>query len=341
MTRRFEQSYDSVLKIVEAFVGRLGPRFLNFGGAEVLKQVASLKIRRPIYKTWENCIGEFLKQFKGGAFFEVLPLELLNHDMNSQTFAQDSRSYLIPIIQKYALGDELHVFTHYILPLIQQLEFRQQQAKKESDIKAKKYETLIIQLWETLPNFCQNERNLDTNFVQIITPLENLVNKNKWGLRTLALRTFSVLIDFCRNTPKVTESIKKTRQGLQRICLDYVEALSRLYLTQHESKAESAQLIRTLTDFASIAKSGKLNNLFLTEFASLCYSANPQDSIKLDILLALMEKVKLKRENYATVMKETREHFIPNPALAKRGMKVICKAIERFEVQQFEELVAI
>lgn len=56
-----------------------------------------------------------------------------------------------------------------------------------------------------------------------------MVNKNTFGLRTLALRSLSSLISHCKTTPVVDEQIKKTRIGLQRIAVDYVEGLSRLY----------------------------------------------------------------------------------------------------------------
>jgi len=57
----------------------------------------------------------------------------------------------------------------------------------ESGIKAKKYETLIVQIWDLLPNFCRNEINLDKNFALLIPHLEAMVNKNTWGLRYVAL----------------------------------------------------------------------------------------------------------------------------------------------------------
>lgn len=56
-----------------------------------------------------------------------------------------------------------------------------------------------------------------------------MVNKNLLGLRTLALRSLSNLINHCKTTPVVDEQIKKTRLGLQRIALDYVEGLGKLY----------------------------------------------------------------------------------------------------------------
>ena len=58
-----------------------------------------------------------------------------------------------------------------------------------------------------------------------------MINQNMFGLRQLALRTYSALIAHCRSTSVVTEQIKKTRSGLQRISEDYVHGLSQLYLT--------------------------------------------------------------------------------------------------------------
>lgn len=97
-------------------------------------------------------------------------------------------------------------------------------------MKAKKHETLIIQIWEILPIFCRyNSPKLAEAVSSLLGYLEPMVNKNTMGLRTLALRSFSELINHCRNTAVVTEQIKKTRIGLQRICMDYVEGLSNLY----------------------------------------------------------------------------------------------------------------
>jgi len=44
--------------------------------------------------------------------------------------------------------------------------------------------------------------------------LEPMVNRNILGLRCLALKAFSELINHCRNTAVVTEQVKKTRIGL-------------------------------------------------------------------------------------------------------------------------------
>lgn len=81
--------------------------------------------------------------------------------MSSLTYAQDSRSYLLPLVKQRlaekGAGGDLAFFVTYLLPTIGNLEVqrRLQLASREgSEIKAKKYEALIIQIWELLPNFC-------------------------------------------------------------------------------------------------------------------------------------------------------------------------------------------
>jgi hypothetical protein len=80
-----------------------------------------------------------------------------------------------------------------------------------------------VQIWEILPIFCRfNSLQLSEAFSSLLAYLEPMVNKNVLNLRPLALRVFSEIINHCRVTPVVTEQIKQTRLGLQKISIDYV-----------------------------------------------------------------------------------------------------------------------
>lgn len=89
-------------------------------------------------------------------------------------------------------------------------------------------------------------------------------------------------------------------------CVDPKEAEkgNTLVLSEHEK----AQVLLTLQDFSSIAKSVTLSNRFLTAFAELVteQEANSVDTDaalrRLDVLIAMMEKVKLSRENQVQLM---------------------------------------
>ena len=48
----------------------------------------------------------------------MLPLRLTDLDMNSLRFAQESRSYLLQIVQKYLKRGDLVFFIEYFVPQI-------------------------------------------------------------------------------------------------------------------------------------------------------------------------------------------------------------------------------
>jgi hypothetical protein len=83
-----------------------------------------------------------------------------------------------------------------------------------------------------------------------------MVNKNILGLRSLALRVFSELIHHCRHTAVVDEQIELTRLVLQRICLDYIDGLTKLYITLKDdevSQEDRNNILNTIQNFSSIA----------------------------------------------------------------------------------------
>ena len=135
-------------------------------------------------------------------------------------------------------------------------------------------------MWEFMPSFCRfNSPKLSEAFAALLRFLEPMVNKNHMGQRQTALLTFSTMINHCRVTKPVTDQVKKTRLGLQRICMDYISGLSKLYCSPQQqdpylnmAQQEKEQVLTTLKDFSSIAKSVKLSNLFLASFGELVAS---------------------------------------------------------------------
>ena len=95
---------------------------------------------------------------------------------------------------------------------------------------------------------------------------------------------------------------------------------------------ERQQVIVTLKDFSSIAKSGTLNNLFLNSYAELVQAKqNGQIEpikllLQLDVLIALMEKIRLNRDNYVTLMQSLKV-FVEDKLTEKRGYKILIKVI--------------
>jgi hypothetical protein len=99
LTSRFEESQELALKLMKTFIQAVGASLKDAG--ELLLAISQIKVNKDCYKAWTSCIGSFLLAMGCPRFFEALPLYLLEHDMNSLTYAQDSRSYLIPMVEKH------------------------------------------------------------------------------------------------------------------------------------------------------------------------------------------------------------------------------------------------
>jgi len=53
-----------------------------------------------------------------------------------------------------------------------------------------------------------------------------------------------------------------------------------------------------------------------------------------------MEKVKLKKENYVTLMRGVKI-FLDDKATQKKGYKILTKIVERFDLESFDQLLEI
>ena len=107
--------------------------------------------------------------------------------------------------------------------------------------------------------------------------------------------------------------------------------------------AERRQVLVTLRDFSSVAKTGTLNNLFLVTFAELVDRktnnsvTQTETMLQLDVLIAILDKVKLKRENYLTLMQHVKI-FVSDRSTQKKGYKLLTRVIERFELNCLDDI---
>ena len=62
--------------------------------------------------------------------------------------------------------------------------------------------------------------------------------------------------------------------------------------------------------------------------------------LQLDLLIALMEKVKLKKENYVALMQGVKI-FVDDRLTQKKGYRILTKIIERFDLESFDQLIEI
>jgi hypothetical protein len=87
---------------------------------DLLTTVSQMKmINSKQYNDWTSCIGRFMHRLGANKFFRVLPVRLVEFDLNSLTYAQDSRSWLLTLIEKNLVIDaNLDFYVSYFLPMI-------------------------------------------------------------------------------------------------------------------------------------------------------------------------------------------------------------------------------
>jgi len=62
--------------------------------------------------------------------------------------------------------------------------------------------------------------------------------------------------------------------------------------------------------------------------------------LKLDVLISLMEQIKLKKENYVALMRGVKI-FVEQKTTEKKGYKMLAKVIEKFQAESIQELIEI
>jgi len=87
LTDRFEPVQESVFRLLKAFI----PHLTMQNDKQIIKDylliLSEIKAKRSMYDAWTECIGAFMSKMGASEFFGVLPLQLLDYDLFSLTYA--------------------------------------------------------------------------------------------------------------------------------------------------------------------------------------------------------------------------------------------------------------
>jgi len=289
-----------------------------------------------------------LEKYKSELFFTTVPMKLLDYDLNSESYSLDSRSYLIGVIKRFVKNESIDFYVQNFFPLIDLLmKSRKEALKEKQQIKVKKYETLICQIWEIMPNYLGNYRDYgfeDATYLQVLLKnMDKIVEKNLFSARIITLKNYCALIDFLKGAPKTDLKIKKARIFMMKKAVTYINSLSELYLqavdTQKASAVSSIRenehtlLLKTISKFGWLAKRVKLYDLFFNELTNIVGEfTNFETELQEDESMELDEQAKTLRniENEATKKKILRKIDIiiclmERIKLSKRHCELIIK----------------
>lgn len=137
----------------------------------------------------EGVIGAAISAMGPDTVLSALPLNLEQPSDN-----KPGRAWLLPLIRDYTRNTEMSTFTKQLIPVIQAFEARCGTLSKES-VQLKIFQTVIDQLWSTLPHFCELPTDLETSFTdELATELSSLLYQ-KVELRTTICHAFRVLVE--------------------------------------------------------------------------------------------------------------------------------------------------
>lgn len=118
-----------------------------------------------------------------------LPLNLVDPAAD-----RPGRAWLLPLIRDHTKNTELAVFVQEFVPLIEVYQSRCEQLPKES-VHLKIFQTVLDQIWSTLPHFCELPTDLEQAFTDEFASNMSSLLYQKVELRTTICHSFKNLVE--------------------------------------------------------------------------------------------------------------------------------------------------
>ncbi|KAL3233648.1 Ribosomal RNA-processing protein 12 [Nakaseomyces bracarensis] len=137
----------------------------------------------------ENVIGAAISSMGPDVVLSLMPLNLENPSDD-----EPGRAWLIPIIRDYTKNSKLSVFSQELAPLIKFFESKFDMLPQES-VQLRVFQTIVDQLWSTLPHFCELPMDLQESFNdEFASEISSLLYSNI-NLRTTLCHALRMLVE--------------------------------------------------------------------------------------------------------------------------------------------------
>lgn len=180
-------------------------------------------------KEADEVLGHAIRNLGPGAVLGVLPLNLIK-----PRAGQPGRAWLLPLLRDHVSNTNLGHFKTELVPLSEAMYQRiidHGNAEKTMDIKV--YETVVQQVWATLPGYCDLPLDLVAAFDQAFAEL----------ISNLLYKQTELRVDLCRGLENLVES----NQAL--LASDLTDEV--LLLERRIKKADAEKNLQHLAQFAN------------------------------------------------------------------------------------------
>ncbi|XP_046850876.1 RRP12-like protein [Xenia sp. Carnegie-2017] len=279
---RYQGSWRIIIDVISKFFelfGKLCPERLTKCLVSLcnLHNSPGIQCRRELEKT----VGMAFRVMGPKFVLQVVPLDL-DKDANICEFP---RSWLLPVMRDHIQETEMIFFFKTFLPLADSLREKAEKLKaNKSDLEAKVFTTLSLQIWDTLPSFCTKPTDLLQSFKSVAKTLGSLLNERD-DLRGRICQAIRLLVS--RNLDN-EEYVKE----LSRYAKNYLPILFNLY-TACEEKNDSVSLpiLGTLKTYLQITDKKLVEQFFKKAFDRVKSTDTPsaKKHMLMDLIIAMVQ----------------------------------------------------
>jgi ribosomal RNA-processing protein 12 len=304
---RFRSAWSYVLKVLQAFVRRLGRKAKHFL-QECIELMGDFREDPAVSHKCEidHFLGAAIEFLGPKSFLEILPLNIMEQCSKERKV----RAYLIPIMSNYIKCTELGYFLEYFLPLATWLEKKSElYIQQGKDFEAKVHDTLYFQVWSLLPAFCIHPLDLHSCFSNVGPVMANAL-KDEEELRPIICAALHNLIELNMQLTKPSEkdaaddlksllhevgyssaTAEKNIQGIAVSSKFFLPLLFNLYKTANPQIRESIRVV--IMDFIKISDLGVISSLYhqiLSSFQQGGLTSGLEDSL-FDLCTLLIPRI--------------------------------------------------
>ncbi|KOS21934.1 Ribosomal RNA-processing protein 12 [Escovopsis weberi] len=260
------QTFHVLGAIFASFRWRANPIMLN-----VTRTVGEIR-ENPSFrgkKEADEVLGQAIRAMGPEAVLSVLPLNLIK-----PVKGQPGRAWMLPILRDYTSNTNLAHFKREMVPLSEvmfQKVLDHGEAERTTEIKI--YETLVQQIWSTLPGYCDLPLDLAESFDQQFAEImANLLYKQV-GLRLDICRALKTLIESTQAIATISDEDdlllqSRVSQDTARSNLAYLgqfagNMLAVLFNVYTQTLPQSrGPILQTINSFLSITPNQELMQTF-------------------------------------------------------------------------------
>ena len=328
LSSQFQQVQKYVSNILTTFFDRLDHTCPQ-PAYDLIEEWIATKEGKPQH-IWAPVIGKFIQKVNLEFILKTYPLRVLQSNLDSEDFENESNSWILPVLRKYLRIDSIKFFLEYFLPVMAGLDdfIYTKPVERFTEVE-NTLQMIYVQIWEIFPRFCKFTKE-NIPFIEQIYDITAKVIGNRPNVRKHVCQGLEILCSYFFKLPKFTNpTMMKTQETLTTCSVKLMPKLCAMYMKDALSSKNIIKLIRTL---AGLCSKKYLEDIYLKHINKLLtekQNNRPYTPIHVkecDILIAMAGSIDLannENDKYDITKKFIRAFLSDKAGFQKRAFKLL------------------